>query len=365
MLIIDRFGISIFDLNPLCNSFPVLCINEGLICVIFAVVMIRFLGLYNQRLFFTMYFSPFEQAAEVVYRKLHVILFGLDILMDDTREVVLYPKGHQISSSDIGLVIAEDLWAAEEVSKFGHQVTFLSCSKKKDFIQDSELLEEIKKRRSLQNMKPVDLTTYDFSISYGDGSSKSSSGGSGSLMRSRYRSKRQSQIQQIISASHEDNQSPSDSPSHKNISSARPQHIFSLEEAIDVATSWPPQQKWEKPDPSVLERRVGAIMENLCSRTISVIDLNAPHILLCILGTWPINIFYFISRLRTPDLPNPPVVILHPKEPVASEWGCVGMFEDVYFVKGSPLYELDLVRAGVMQAGTYLFLIDMTLLQLR
>ncbi|GLJ07331.1 hypothetical protein SUGI_0064550 [Cryptomeria japonica] len=298
----------------------------------------------------------FEEAAEIVYRKLHVILFGLDILIDDTREIVLYPKGHQILSSDIGLVIAEDLWAAEEVSKFGHQASFLSCSEKKDSIQDRELLEEIKTRRFLQNTKSMDPIAADFSMSYDDGSNKSSSGSSRPLMRSRYRSKHQSHIQQIISASHDDGQSHRESHFHKNTSSAALHQTLSLEEAIDVATSWPPQQKWEKPDPSVLERRVDAIMENLCTRTISVIDLNAPHILLCIQGKWPINIFYFISRLRMPYLPNPPVVILHPKEPVVAEWGCVGMFEDVYFVKGSPLYELDLVRAGVMQAERVIIL---------
>ncbi|GLJ49185.1 hypothetical protein SUGI_1037890 [Cryptomeria japonica] len=68
------------------------------------------------------------KTTEVVCNKLHFILFGIDILMDDTREVVMYPKGHRILSLNIGLVIDEDLWAAEEVSKFGHQAT-LFCLK--------------------------------------------------------------------------------------------------------------------------------------------------------------------------------------------------------------------------------------------
>ncbi|XP_059069551.1 uncharacterized protein LOC131075863 isoform X2 [Cryptomeria japonica] len=70
----------------------------------------------------------FQETTEVVCNKLHFILFGIDILMDDTREVVMYPKGHRILSLNIGLVIDEDLWAAEEVSKFGHQAT-LFCLK--------------------------------------------------------------------------------------------------------------------------------------------------------------------------------------------------------------------------------------------
>jgi len=79
-------------------------------------------------------------------------------------------------------------------------------------------------------------------------------------------------------------------------------HIFSLEEAIDIAMSWPPPQKWEKPEPPVLERNANVIMENLSNRTMVVVNLNAPHILLCIQGKWPVNIFYLISHLRMPSL---------------------------------------------------------------
>lgn len=33
-----------------------------------------------------------------------------------------------------------------------------------------------------------------------------------------------------------------------------------------------------------------------------------------------------------------------------ADWGCVGVFPHIYFVIGSPSYELDLLRAGVLQA---------------
>jgi hypothetical protein len=60
-----------------------------------------------------------------------------------------------------------------------------------------------------------------------------------------------------------------------------------------------------------------------------------------------------VKELRKLDQPNPPVVILYPGEPTAKEWGKVGIFEDVYFLKGSPIYELDLMRGGVLQAGQF------------
>lgn len=308
----------------------------------------------------------FEEVAEVVYRKHQVILFGLDILMEDmSRDVVLYPRGRQISSSDVGLVIAEDLWAAEKVSKIDREVPFLhwkqkfssfrSSNGKFDQTQDSVLLEEVKKRR-LQTTRSIDILKTDFSISSDYSTGKSSSGGSGSIARSGYRSGHQSKIQKIISASHDQSQSLDNSLIDTDIPVGTQKHVFSLEEAIDIAMRWPPPQKWEKPEPPVLERNANVIMENLSTRTMSVINLNTPHILLCIQGKWPVNIFYLISHLRMPSLPNPPVVILHPRELVSSDWGCVGMFEDVYFIKGSPLYELDLLRAGVMQAERVIIL---------
>jgi hypothetical protein len=47
-------------------------------------------------------------------------------------------------------------------------------------------------------------------------------------------------------------------------------------------------------------------------------------------------------------MPNPQNVILHSNEPF---WGCVGVFQQVYFVIGSPSYKLDLLQAIVFQAS--------------
>jgi hypothetical protein len=127
---------------------------------------------------------------------------------------------------------------------------------------------------------------------------------------------------------------------------------MSLEKATEILLAWPPVRPTHvQPHPAVLERRRDVILQNLKDRTIPVVALNVPHILVCCQSNWPQDIFYFLKELRRPDLQNPPIVILHPDEPTANEWGRVGIFQDVFFLKGSPIYELDLMRGGVLQAG--------------
>lgn len=119
--------------------------------------------------------------------------------------------------------------------------------------------------------------------------------------------------------------------------------------------AWPPLgPALVQPHASVLERRQDVILENLKSRTIGVVSLNAPHILVCCQNGWPQEMFYFVKELRKPEMPNPPVVVLYPNQPTAIEWGKVGIFEDMFFCKGSPIYELDLMRGGVLHAGAIL-----------
>jgi hypothetical protein len=129
--------------------------------------------------------------------------------------------------------------------------------------------------------------------------------------------------------------------------------VITLEDAINMAMSWPPLQILDKPDPSIIERRRADVYKHLKTSTLNVVRLGHPHILVCIQGKWPSNLFYFVSQLRTSKMPNPPIVILHPNEPSMADWGCVGVFPHIYFVIGSPSYELDLLRAGVLQAGRY------------
>lgn len=126
---------------------------------------------------------------------------------------------------------------------------------------------------------------------------------------------------------------------------------MSLEKATESLLAWPPIPAHAHPHASVLERRADVILENLKKRTVPVVNLMKPHILVCCQSHWPQHIYYFLKELRKPNFPNPPIVILHPNDPTASQWGMVGIFEDVFFLKGSPLYELDLMRGGVLQAG--------------
>ncbi|KAJ7570310.1 hypothetical protein O6H91_01G114400 [Diphasiastrum complanatum] len=273
----------------------------------------------------------FEQAAEILYVKFHVLLFGLDSTMDDmSRGVLLYPRGHKICSSDVGLVIAKDLCTAEKVSKF------VSSS------MDAEALIQLSTSEKAQSPTNVTFTELE------SGPDATSVSG-----RTRLDSGLQSRISKIFSSSSSEStnrKQESHSPENSLNDGSEKKMVCSLEEAIDMAMSWPPLEKSARPEPAVLEKREALILENLERNTMNVVNLESPHILLCIQGKWPHNLFYFVSHLRTTAAHDFPIVILHPKRPSATDWGCVGYFPDVYFVKGSPAYELDLVRAGVVQA---------------
>lgn len=402
-----------------------------------------------------------SQAAEVVYRKYQIILFGLDIAHENMsgetyREVLLYPKGRMLHSNDVGLVIATDLNAAERISKFhggGHHY----CLGLRKFCcaacirmgvmhtfphkaEDRALLESVKMGKELDieidgmqinqeqttAMEGVDDELKEFRDSLAevprDGrkgiqkpdhpasrivsqSPLGADGGDHSVHRVHGLTSHASMTKGEKDWSHHGGHIAQELISHTSIGKAEleelknhqrhglnsqsslgqnelqelqsgvplaknqngeklktcdsldahvtPKPHTTLEDAINLAMSWPPAQQFDKPDPAILERRGTEILQSLHQRTMNVVKLHHAHILLCIQGKWPTSLFYFVSYMRTPGMPNPPIVILHPHEPSAIEWGCVGFFDHVYFVKGSPSYELDLVRAGVLQAGNF------------
>ena len=371
----------------------------------------------------------------MVYRKFNVILFGLDIAREEHgddhdevfRDVLLYPKGRELTSSDVGLVIAKNLQAAEEISKidlimhprclglrkfyctpcikFGltkiprpeevrellHLVregdsSNIGSSEELPFIREHRIaIEEEEKAAELDGSvskaarkagdivkgRHYGLTSHSLLVK---GEKDGNSHGQNRKLISQV-SFGKSDLKDISEhiATLDTKTPPSalkplDVPDSSLDNSRRVSFVdvktpdvktpdaprkvvISLEEAIEMAMCWPPLYQNDKPDPAILERRTAEILENLQFRTMNIVGrLQTPHVLVCIQGKWPSSLFYFVSHLRTPGWPNPPIVILHPNLPAACEWGNVGFFEEVYFVKGSPSYELDLVRAGVLEA---------------
>ncbi|XP_024516267.1 calcium-activated potassium channel subunit alpha-1-like isoform X2 [Selaginella moellendorffii] len=279
----------------------------------------------------------FEEAAEIVYLKYHAVLIGLDIILENKLRVVrLYPRGRRIKPSDLGLVIAKDLEMAERISEYGKARRRSSGKFKHE--EDHGILRSVKGSRqdvetgfkSRDRGRRTKRTTTDDHLY--DDKKDSTRPGTRTDFQGHFRPF-YSSIDSVEEEGH-----------------SKVKFVASLEEAIDMAMSWPPLRKWDKPERPVLERREDTILENLREKTINVVVLSFPHILLCIEGNWPLNLFYFICNLRIPTMPQMPLVIMHPSTPTAADWGCVGLFVDVYFVKGSALYELDLVRAGVLQA---------------
>lgn len=128
--------------------------------------------------------------------------------------------------------------------------------------------------------------------------------------------------------------------------------VAGLEEAVERLLAWPPTSNYGKPTGAVIEKQEAAILANLKERTLTAVSPDkGPLILVCIPNGPPADLYHLLSELREGRVPFRNVVILNPAEPLATVWGHAGLFEGVYFVKGSPMYELDLLRAGVLQAG--------------
>jgi potassium large conductance calcium-activated channel subfamily M alpha protein 1 len=128
--------------------------------------------------------------------------------------------------------------------------------------------------------------------------------------------------------------------------------VAGLEQAVERLLAWPPVSDYGRPTGAVIEKQEAKILANLKERTLTVVGQEkGPLILVCIPNSPPDGLYHFLAELRDDRVPFRNVVILHPTEPGATLWGNAGLFEGVYFVKGSPMYELDLLRAGVLQAG--------------
>lgn len=307
-----------------------------------------------------------SQVVELAYCQFGIILFGLDIATMDchsnqSREILLCPFGRLIQLTDVGLVIAKNLETAELLSKFGQFTTGTPDSYKGD--KSMPCFPHRQRKLSSKASEEALLLRKVKAASGGASQDVEASPARAKLAKFLH-----PRDHHHVKKNYDCCFSTVDSPS---IDSAKTETISacctppyssskwgsysdrSLEEAVDIAMSWPPVVKCTKPEQPVLERQTRRIFENLAERTLSMVKLQKAHILLCIQGTWPVSLFYFIEQLRKPIVPNPPVVILHPNDPKASDWGCVGLFEHVYFVKGSPIHELDLVRAGVLKAGAH------------
>lgn len=343
------------------------------------------------------------QVAEFIFVNFSSILMGLDTPVgfkpdgEADRKVLLCPKGQRISSDDVGIVIASDLHTAYAISshcpkefaesvfhKMWERATATQTMKRHN--QGTELLDPTsgKWRRTSSTVSRASnrgSTAGLRSSPFGEmgPGSYTSHGDSSRRLENQLRNA----IQNVYS-SHEypewglnhpatvevgilqgrDVETPEfESISVENIRAGtgepatESRHRFpkgmSLEKAADELLAWPPLSFHDRPHPALIEEKHDVIMKDLKERTISMVAFNVPHILVCCQTGWPSHFFYFLVEIRKPGFPSPPVVMLYPRDVSAKQWGSVGAFKDVYFLKGSPLYELDLLRGGVLQAGTY------------
>lgn len=113
----------------------------------------------------------------------------------------------------------------------------------------------------------------------------------------------------------------------------------------------PPFSNIGRPHSRLIQLKDRDIAHNMMERSISEVTLNDRHILVCSEGGWPLHFFYFLMEMRKSGTTSPPIVILCPTQPSIEEWGLLGFFENVYYLQGSPMYEMDLIRGKIHQTG--------------
>ena len=73
--------------------------------------------------------------------------------------------------------------------------------------------------------------------------------------------------------------------------------------------------------------------------------LATNHIVLC--GLVP-NLINFVMPLRAKYLVKfPTIVILHTEEPNEKIWNSIAFFPEIYFIKGDPLKEKDIIKTNI------------------
>ncbi|KAJ7563624.1 hypothetical protein O6H91_03G117500 [Diphasiastrum complanatum] len=325
------------------------------------------------------------KVAEFLFTSFNVILFALDIPLESVesdntrREVLLHPKGHCIQPDDIGIVMARNIHTVYAISSFEGDTDESNCfgkllrnrsSKRRKGIDGKEQLQNVSNRwQQIGSVASFRRQTVQGADLYMDGSHPhdvpSSPDGQGKL-----KSHLKSAICKVVSGIVTCTEKLEDSDHaeflefrgaggeeedlhrvvEENARLDEHPESLSLENALDEILLWPSSSQYGRPHLAVLDQQRSNILQNLEERTRTIVDLSKPHILVCCQGTWPQNIFYFLNGLRKPKFPNPPIVILHPDQPTATEWGTIGIFKDIFFLKGSPIYELDLMRGGIIQA---------------
>ncbi|XP_024367760.1 uncharacterized protein [Physcomitrium patens] len=317
----------------------------------------------------------YEEVVEFIFENFNAVLFALDVNVIDpekeqpARKVFLHPKGRVIIADDVGLLLCPDLGTVFDVSGFDDKKSKGKKwipRKKRNFssvqlqnYRTGPVVDEVEQSRATD---PISYTAVDseslesrmkteiFSwyesdesrhgSSHGrkhgnDGSRQGTNRGSKHGNGGRHGTDRESKhaIEDSIEAGYgskfsngtrdvsrrHDSVSLSDSDSEDE--GLYPRGV-SLEKATDLLLAWPPiGPNQVQPHASVLERRQDVILENLQARTVGVVSLNAPHILVCCQNDWPQEMFYLVKELRKPDMPKPPIVILYPDRPSAIEWG--------------------------------------------
>ncbi|KAL2612895.1 hypothetical protein R1flu_024587 [Riccia fluitans] len=339
------------------------------------------------------------QVVEVIHSRFNSTLFAVDTSIwykgKPVRKVLLNPTGYRIKADDVGIVISGQLQTAYAISVYDDNSqsvksellrSLCDCTQTESNITRSTEGIDVRTRsgrwtRYRENSSKPTESTGSFAVTANSpnviqtGSFVKLGRDFGSFIGSVFSASKSNRIQganqpgveELEIVQGRDLEMPEvdtavdyTTHSEKQRFDARDSTQFSYPEGTSLV--WPPQDlrnlRNQRPHPAVLDRMTHIILKNLEERTLSIVAFNTPHILVCCQAGWPMHLFYFLLELRKPGVSHPPVVILYPRVPTVKQWGTVGLFKGVFFLKGSPVYELDLMRGGVLQAENVVILAD-------
>jgi hypothetical protein len=137
---------------------------------------------------------------------------------------------------------------------------------------------------------------------------------------------------------------------------ARPRSIiFSRKEKIDLEAVLENERNVLEKDYYIAEDAVLLADANIKTSLAKEKPDISNHII--VLTSELTNIYDLVKPLRAKSIETlKPIVILHQDDITASTWQRISIFPDIYLVKGSPMEQVDICRAGVFKAHTVVIL---------
>ncbi|KRX03636.1 hypothetical protein PPERSA_04188 [Pseudocohnilembus persalinus] len=296
----------------------------------------------------------FSEAAINIYVLFEAIMFGVEIIQNDSSQIYLNPSNLVLEFKNdekiYGYIISEDKKVAEDISNFKltkeekQKIQFQKLKKRRNQIFNDDIYQGLQ-----QNMQMDHYNAQIISQRMNDADFIESGGEDYMDSQEKFNNgmiKKSSEFEMINSQT--SSGSDSDVLLEDDILSNRNKinnnNVQTKQTSYkNILTS--EQNKWFQECYTTKER---INLKDVTFKTLQNNILAIDHIILCGLEN---NLLNFLIPLRSKYLQKyPTIVILNEEPPSEKQWKQVCSFPEIYYVKGSALVKNDLKRANIEQA---------------